>query len=267
MASGRPSSARQMAATLGDVPRPEHEAGRRRGRPLGEQPDRVVALRSQVEALGAVSGGSAERRHLPDALGGDAQRLAAGGDDLESGRAGQQPLAQAGARVDQVLAVVQHQQHAAMPEGLGERVEQRPAWLLVDADDGGQPGHDVLGLPQVAELDEPGAVREVARDGVEQPEREPRLADAAGAAQGHRAHHAQQLTQLADLGRAADETAELFRPVAASGMGICIPGYQRRRVGRTQAPRTTVTPALGVDTTDGDQSAQSRPNPCRKSAD
>jgi len=88
-------------------------------------------------------------------------------------------VAQARARVNQVLAVVQRQQQPARPQRVGQRVEQRPPGFLLDADDRRHPRHDELGLAQVAELDEPHPVREVLGQPGEDPQGQPGLPDAA----------------------------------------------------------------------------------------
>ncbi len=134
-----------------------------------------------------------------------------------------------------------------MAEGIRQGVDQRAARLLADADRRGHGPYHVLGLVQITELDEPGAVGEVAGHGVEQPERQPRLADAAGAAQRHRPHHVQEATQLADLGRTADETAELFRPAERPHYGSSsIRGTASGAWSHASAP-TTVSPASPQD--------------------
>ena len=68
-----------------------------------------------------------QRRHLPDGF----SAATRSGSRLVTrtrspGAAGEQPLAEPGARVDQVLAVVQRQQHAVAAQRRGQRVQQRP---------------------------------------------------------------------------------------------------------------------------------------------
>ncbi len=65
------------------------------------------------------------------------------------------------------------------------------------------------GLVMSAELDEPGAVGEFAGQRGERAQREARLADAAGASQGHHPYRAHELSQLVELLGAADEAVWL----------------------------------------------------------
>src|ERR1700716_380423 len=57
-----------------------------------------------------------ERRHLKHALTGNAQRLAAGGQETNSGGFFQDDIGQDGDRVQEVLAVVEDQKHLARSE-------------------------------------------------------------------------------------------------------------------------------------------------------
>ena len=106
------------------------------------------------------------------------------------------------------------QQQPARPERVGQRLEQRPAGLLVHADDRRDPRHDQFGLTQIAELDEPHPVGEVIGQPGEDPQGEPRLPDAARPAQGHGAHRGREPAQLGELALAADEAVGLFEIAA-----------------------------------------------------
>ena len=188
----------------------QREAGGRRVGPVGEQPDRVVA--GQLLRAGRPGRRQRERRYLPDRLGRHPQGLPAGGDDLQPGRAGQQPLAQTRAGVDQVLAVVQRDQQAAGPQRVRERVEQRHARFLFHPDGRRHRGHHQLGPLQVTKLDEPCAVREVAGQGGQQALQQPGLADPARAAQRDGPHAARELAELMELALPADEAVGLVAP-------------------------------------------------------
>jgi hypothetical protein len=64
-----------------------------------------------------------QRGHPPDDLVGAAQRLAARGQDAHAGPGAQNLLGQAGARVDQVLAVVEHDQRLARGQMRHQRLQ------------------------------------------------------------------------------------------------------------------------------------------------
>ena len=123
-------------------------------------------------------------------------------------------MAQARARIDQVLAVVQRQQQPPRPQRVGQRIEQRAPGFLLDADDRRHPRHHQLGLAQVAELDEPHPVRELAGQLGQDPKGQPRLPDAARPAQRHGAYRQRELTQLAEFALTADKAVRLLEATA-----------------------------------------------------
>jgi len=141
-----------------------------------------------------------------------------------------------GARLEQVLAVVQDQQHPPRPQRVAERLEQRAPGLLGDPGDRRDTRDHLIGLPQLGQLDEPDPIRELfprggalSGDHGQQPEGEPGFADPAGAAQGQRAGPAQQLAQLAKLPFPADKAIRFlgqmcldFFHVNSSGTGVTL---------------------------------------------
>ena len=104
IASGIPSSERQSSAIARRSPGSPRNRGSSQ-RPFGKKLDGLPRRRA--------GGGNGQRRHRPDRLAGDAQRLPAGGHQPQLGRARQQPLAQPGDGVEQVLAVVEREQQPA----------------------------------------------------------------------------------------------------------------------------------------------------------
>ncbi len=187
--------------------------------PGGEQADGLVGR--EFGAAGAV-GRQVQRRHPPDGLAADPQRLPAGRDDPQPRAPGQQQLHQRGAVAHLVLAGVQDQQPVPRPQRLGQRLRQRDALLLADPDRSG----DLLGgLPvPVRQLDQPGLVQSLlvrigrSRPGIlrprmfctadhvaGQPHRESRLPDTARATEGQRADLAEELGQLGKITLTTDE--------------------------------------------------------------
>ncbi len=116
----------QPAAELRDrlgVPGVEGEPPGGRGRPRHEQPDRVGPRhRGRVRPVREF-----QRRHTPEGLAGDVQRLAAGRQDPQPGRGPQQHLGQLGGLVDHVLAVVEHQQQPPVAQRVHEPLPGRGA--------------------------------------------------------------------------------------------------------------------------------------------
>jgi hypothetical protein len=132
-------------------------------------------------------------------------------------RSREQVLADPGAGVDQVLAVVECEQQPSRPQRVSDRVQQRTPWLLADADDRGDDGHHRLGLTQVAQFDEPGTVGELIGCLGEDSQGEPRLADPSGTAQCEGTRRLYQLTQLTELPLAANEP---IRPLGQVGLDL-----------------------------------------------
>ena len=83
---------------------------------LGEPDARPGGHRPLLEQPGGVAG--VQLAEQVDALGGDRERRPAGDEHAQVGRRGDQERDQAGHRLDQVLAVVQHQQGRRLPEQL-----------------------------------------------------------------------------------------------------------------------------------------------------
>ena len=122
MASGMPSSARQMRDDRRHGGFVHREPGPDRRGPVAEQPDGRVP-----GGLGGARAGrrQRQRRHRAQGLAGHAERLPAGGQDAHAGRVGQHPAGQPGHRVDQVLAVVQDQQQPLAGQRVGQPVQRR----------------------------------------------------------------------------------------------------------------------------------------------
>ena len=111
-----------------------------------------------------------------------------------------------GARVDDVLAVVQGQQQPARAQRVGEGVEQRASGFLADADNGGEPQDHQLGLPEIGQLDKPGSVGKV----------QPGLPDAPRPAQRQGPGYRQEPPQFTDLTLAPYEAIRLFGKIAVN---------------------------------------------------
>ena len=110
-ASGMPSSRRQISATAAALRLVEREAGLHRPRPLDEELHRgsLAAIASSVD----VARRQLERAQRPHLLAGDAERLAARRQDAHARAVAQQPLGEPAHRVDEVLAVVEHEHELA----------------------------------------------------------------------------------------------------------------------------------------------------------
>jgi hypothetical protein len=141
----------------------------------------------------------------------DPQRLPAGGQHAQVARRPQQPVGELGDGVDQVLAVVQQEQHTPAGKVLGQHVGGRPAGLLDQAERAG----DGLGqqrlVAEPVELDQPHPAGEGPAVLPGDAQREPRLADPAHPGHRHQTGGRQQPLHLGHLVAAADEAGQLRR--------------------------------------------------------
>ena len=103
------------------------------------------------------SSGDRQRRDLVDRLGGQAERLAAGGEDAHLRADPQQPLDETGDRVEHVLAVVEHEQRPAVAEEVEHRLRHRPALLRLHVELGGHGADDAVVVADPRQLHHLGA--------------------------------------------------------------------------------------------------------------
>jgi hypothetical protein len=206
------------------VPLGQVEAGQRAPRPLDEQPRGLGALRvrPRVHAVGARAARlrHAQRRHPPPRLAGNAEGLAAGCQDPEAGAAPEKRVRERGARVDEVLAVVEHEQEPPRPQVVDQRFVDGPVGLVGQAERGGDGPGDQRRRGDRRQIDEPDPVRVVARQPVGDLDREARLADPARPGQRDQAGHGEERADLGALRLAPDEAGRAEREVAPRPGGV-----------------------------------------------
>ena len=159
MASGMPSRRWQIWAMAGALSSVDRERRVGPGVP-GRRTARTASYCDSVGTASATSGGgAAQRGHPPGDLAGHAERLAAGGQDRDAtAPASEQGVDDLGAGVDQVLAVVEHEQRGFVaqraPRGARSRstpgISCTPSAARAVADHGRGVGH-------AAQLDQPDA--------------------------------------------------------------------------------------------------------------
>ena len=147
-------------------------------RGIEARPRRGGALAEQPLGLG-------QRGHPPGDLVGAAQRLAARGQDAHAGPGAQNLLGQAGARVDQVLAVVENEQRLARGQMRHERLQGRARCGDRHADGQRRRLRHERGVAEARQVDEPSAVGQLRQRVRRDLERQPRLAAAPGAGERH----------------------------------------------------------------------------------
>ena len=140
---------------------------------------------------------------------GHAQRFATGGHEPQARAAAQQIFGHGGGRVDDVLAVVEHDDHLAVADHVGE-----PGGVGYVERGRDRRGHRDR-ITDRRELDEVAAVGERDRFGARHLQREPRLADTARTDEGQKPLLGGEAGELAQLVVASDERRQRFRDGAS----------------------------------------------------
>jgi hypothetical protein len=172
-----------------------------RTRPNGEQLSCAV-LQRIVLSLGILRR-YGERWHRVGLLPLRSERLAAGGDDTQARAGAQHSLDHRRGGGDNMLAGVQHQQQLPIGERLRYALRRNLTRAKLEPDRSGNRGGNERGIGERRELDQPHPVGKLRQHSTCHREREPRLADAAGASQGDetmrgKAHDFAQLIVPAD---------------------------------------------------------------------
>ncbi len=204
----------------------------------------------------------AQRRHAPRLLTDDAERFAAGRERACSCARVQQLLGPAGAGLDEVLAVVEHDQQLAMAHEVEQRVEQRTARLLVHIEHAGHHARHKHRVGDRRQLDEPHAVLVCGLHRVGHLERKTCLADAAGAGQRQQVRVGQQLDHRRELGLASDQRGQVQRQVVRNARAFdccrCLLLRRARIVGVQRQREAVAAPGHRDDRLGAEQLAQRR---------
>ena len=178
-----------------------------------------AADRSVRSRLGAARlSGVARARDLVHLLAADPQHDPARHEELRE-RRGRIQLHQHGRRLDDLLEVVEHDQHAASRQRVRDALVERRLAVVADAERIRDRRHEESGLEHALEQHEVDAVGEEILDGPSGLDREPALADAAGA---DHAHHpaltvGEQIAQPGDVVLASDRRGVGDRDVLLRG--------------------------------------------------
>ena len=212
----------QLDGQRNAVEPPADPAGHRSGSLIPGERHPVLrgAVSEQPHGLGVadrlrsvVLGWCIEGRNPVDVLPGDAQRLTAGGEQHDVRAAPEESVRQLGARIDDVLAVIQQHQEAAPPDGVDEGVGRWPALVHWYAEHVGHGDRDEFRVLQGREVHEPYSVARAIQEPRCELEREPGLARATRASERHETRSCNQPAHLAELSLAADEAGHLDREV------------------------------------------------------
>ncbi len=173
------------------------------GGPLGEQ----------VQGLG---GG--ERCHSTNHLTVETERLSTRDQQRRCELPRQELHDQVRERLDDVLAVVQHDHGAQLPEPVAQGRGERFLCSLLDVEHLCDVGWQLHRILNRREVDEPRPVRELRQRLGARLQGQPGLAHPTGPGQGHEVVPSEVAHQLLDLGLTADECRELSRQVRGEGV-------------------------------------------------
>ncbi|KJY28181.1 hypothetical protein VR45_33030, partial [Streptomyces sp. NRRL S-495] len=133
----------------GRGPLGDGEGGQLGGGPVGQHPTRP----GPQDVLGAVGRGQVQGDRGADGLAGHGERFAARGEDPQPAAAGEQVVDQGGAGLQQVFAVVEHEQGVTCGQARGEGVEDRPARSGGQSERGGDGRGHEFGIGHGVQLD------------------------------------------------------------------------------------------------------------------
>ena len=149
--------------------------------------------------------GQRQRGHPPCHLTGQPDRLTARRQQRQTRACFEQRQDEFRAGIEQMLAVVQHQQQLTLTDESDNRVHSRPARLVRKAECARHRNRDQIRIGDRREVDVPHPVAELPCD----LNRQPRLTRTARAGKGDQPVVGQQPTHLGDLAFTADETRQL----------------------------------------------------------
>ena len=194
----------------------DRKRGLHRARPFREQLHCFI-LDELVQRWQLTRVGRRQRGHAEKRLAGNPERLAAAGQNAQLRVGMQQRVGQLGACVDQVLAIIQYQQHILIAQVRGERGEQRPAGLLTHTQHGGDCLRNERRIGQWRQLDQPDSIREPRVHRRRQLQRQAGLAGAAWPSERQQAGVSKRGGNRRQLVCAADEAGQLCRQVVRHG--------------------------------------------------
>jgi hypothetical protein len=187
-----------------------------------------------------------QRRHDPDDLTVDAQRLAAGRHKLQAGAGSDQSVGQPRCGDHDVLAVVQHHQHVTRLEVITHTVDHR---LTRPDDDPERRRHNIgneRGIAHRREIDERGTIGKATLQLMGHFQRESSLADSARADEGEQSRADCQTTGLGELTPPTDKWRRLDRervaPVSRAQRRAA-GSHESSPLGRTQCERVGQPPS------------------------
>ena len=191
--------------------RVEHEGRIHRLRAIDEQspgvaPDERLEVRRRVGY-----GKRAQRSHV---LAVDREALAAGCQDADLWRFPQHRIDEPRRGIEQVFAVVQHEEQSLAAQELGDEIHDRDARAWLDTQGGGNDLEHGFRFARGRELAEPCPIPEVRQDLGRDLDREASLADAADTGEREQSPLTKRVRNVCDILVASDERADLCGEIA-----------------------------------------------------
>ena len=200
--------------------------GQAKARLRGARPIHEKRYRREIAQCGRrhlhLRVGDGKRRQRIRGFARNVQRLATRRENLQLRPCLQQLAARLGARLQEMLAVVQDDQQTAVPDRFCQRFQNGVSGLFLDSQNGCDGLRDHPGIGDRRELDQPNAVGVIVQHVGGRLQGQPRLAQAARAKQRHQPPFLQRAPDFGQLALTTDERGHLLRQVV------------RRRGERTQ---------------------------------
>ena len=125
---------------------------------IQEQADRLTVREGLLTTRQPACGRNGQGWHAINLLTGNAQRLAAGCEQMNLTAAPQNGIRERHHGVDHMLAIVQDDEQLPRPQCIHEGVQNRPIRRFLYADSGGDRGRDQAGIVQGGQLGQPDPV-------------------------------------------------------------------------------------------------------------
>ncbi len=155
--------------------------------------------------------GQRQRRHPPGHLTGNPDGLPAGGKQSEAAGSAEQREDQLRNGVEQMLTIVEHDEHLATGDEPQQRVHRRAARLVRQAKCAGHRNRHRVWVGDRCQIDPPDTAVVLACDLARDLHRQPGLANPAGPGQGHQPLLGQQLADMGHPRITAHEIRQLHR--------------------------------------------------------
>jgi hypothetical protein len=192
----------------------EREVAEHGGRAVTEEDHRVGAGDRVGRVVARRDG---QRAGAEDPLAWDPQRLAACREQAQLRAGAQEVLGKPGTGVDEVFAIVEHEQQLRLSQALQDVPEQAAVRPLAHTENTGNRLQDQLRIEHRRQIDHPGAIPDLLGHSCGDLDRQPGLSGPAGPRQGDETGAAEQRREFLELPLASNKAGELGQQIVAAG--------------------------------------------------